>query len=300
MDAALLAQLHAAGLRALVYTVNEPAEARSGCVAWASTASSPTRSTASRPHAPASGVSALARGPGGGRGDTGLGAQREAAVVGRAAARAARGSPPGASRPAPATAPSTGKDQRRAQAECSPSQPPSSAPGPAGSRISQRIVLVMRPSSGSGVTAWRSARKLMKISTAPTPNSSSISAKAATPQALGRRHGQQQPAAAADREAQHQARARADAPADAVAEHAGQRRCPRPWPCSTGPPPARYRPSVRVANRICTTIAAWWHICQHAHQHGQRHQQAVCRRTKRRPARRSRQKCAPACGTRRS
>src|SRR5262249_54808709 len=43
---------------------------------------------------------------------------------------------------------------------CSPSQPPISAPGPAGSRISQRIVLVMRPSSGSGVTAWRIARKL--------------------------------------------------------------------------------------------------------------------------------------------
>ena len=40
------------------------------------------------------------------------------------------------------------------------------------------------PSSGAGVTAWRSARKLMKISTAPVENSVSISANAATPQAF--------------------------------------------------------------------------------------------------------------------
>ena len=62
----------------------------------------------------------------------------------------------------------------------------------------------------------------MKISTAPAENSISLSAKAATPQASGRRHREQQPARAADRDAQHQARPGADAPADAVAEDAGQ------------------------------------------------------------------------------
>jgi hypothetical protein len=46
MDAALIAQLHGAGLRALCYTVNDP-PTRSACWRWASTASSPTRSTAS-------------------------------------------------------------------------------------------------------------------------------------------------------------------------------------------------------------------------------------------------------------
>ena len=51
-------------------------------------------------------------------------------------------------------------------------------------RISQRIVLVIRPSSGAGVTDWRSARKLMKISTAPVENIISVAVKAATPQAL--------------------------------------------------------------------------------------------------------------------
>ena len=67
---------------------------------------------------------------------------------------------------------------------CSPSHPPISAPGPAGSRISQRIVLVMRPSSGSGVTACRMARKLMKMKTAPVVKATSISAKAKTPKRL--------------------------------------------------------------------------------------------------------------------
>src|SRR5918993_3515569 len=64
---------------------------------------------------------------------------------------------------------------------CSPSQPPSSAPGPAGSSINQRIVLVMRPSSGAGVTACRIARNVMKISTAPTPNIISIAENIAIP-----------------------------------------------------------------------------------------------------------------------
>jgi len=67
---------------------------------------------------------------------------------------------------------------------CSPSQPPKSAPGAAASSVSQRMVLVMRPSSGSGVTAWRKARKLMKMNTAPVVKATSMSAKAATPQAL--------------------------------------------------------------------------------------------------------------------
>ena len=69
--------------------------------------------------------------------------------------------------------------QRRPR--CSPSQPPSSAPGPAASNVSHRIVAVMRPSSGSGVTACRSARKLMKMSTAPAANVAIMNAKAATP-----------------------------------------------------------------------------------------------------------------------
>src|SRR5262249_24744790 len=75
--------------------------------------------------------------------------------------------------------PGNSRDERRPT--CSPSQPPSSAPGPAGIKISQRMVLVMRPSIGAGVTLWRSDRKLMKISTAPAPKQNSMKAKAATP-----------------------------------------------------------------------------------------------------------------------
>mmetsp|Transcript_50955 Transcript_50955/g.119451 ORF Transcript_50955/g.119451 Transcript_50955/m.119451 type:complete len:308 (+) Transcript_50955:1544-2467(+) len=82
-----------------------------------------------------------------------------------------------ASRQAPAPA----KPSAARSPTCSPSQPPISAPGPAGSRISQRIVLVMRPSIGAGVTACRSDRKLMKISTAPTPNANNIRPKLITP-----------------------------------------------------------------------------------------------------------------------
>ena len=44
------------------------------------------------------------------------------------------------------------------------------------------MVLVMRPSKGSGVTDWRSGKKLMYDSTAPMPNKTIIKAKAATPQ----------------------------------------------------------------------------------------------------------------------
>jgi hypothetical protein len=46
------------------------------------------------------------------------------------------------------------------------------------------MVLVMRPSRRCGVTAWRSARKLMKMKTAPVANIIIISANAATPSAL--------------------------------------------------------------------------------------------------------------------
>ena len=46
---------------------------------------------------------------------------------------------------------------------CSPSHPPQRAPGADGNSVSQRIVLVMRPSREAGMTAWRSDRKLMKI-----------------------------------------------------------------------------------------------------------------------------------------
>ena len=55
MDARLVAQLHAAGMRALVYTVNDPAEAQPADARSASTASSPTRSIVS--HRIASGSS---------------------------------------------------------------------------------------------------------------------------------------------------------------------------------------------------------------------------------------------------
>ena len=68
--------------------------------------------------------------------------------------------------------PENASDARRST--CSPSQPPISAPGAAGSRISQRIVLVIRPSMRAGVTDCRSARKLTKINTAPMPFISSI------------------------------------------------------------------------------------------------------------------------------
>ena len=60
---------------------------------------------------------------------------------------------------------------------------------------------------------------------------------------IGRRHGQQQPAAAADRIAHHQAGPGADAAADAAAEARCRRWCPRPCPCSTGPPPAPTGPA---------------------------------------------------------
>jgi hypothetical protein len=46
MDAALIKRLHAAGMRALAYTVNDPPKC-SASAPSASTASSPTRSTAS-------------------------------------------------------------------------------------------------------------------------------------------------------------------------------------------------------------------------------------------------------------
>jgi hypothetical protein len=58
--------------------------------------------------------------------------------------------------------------------KCSPNQPPNSAPGPAGSRINQRMVLVIRPSIGAGVTDCRSDKKLMNMNTAPMPKHSSI------------------------------------------------------------------------------------------------------------------------------
>ena len=64
---------------------------------------------------------------------------------------------------------------------CSPSQPPKRAPGPAGNKMSQRMVLVMRPKSRAGVTDCRSDRKLMNMKTAPTPYDSSMQAYAATP-----------------------------------------------------------------------------------------------------------------------
>ena len=52
--------------------------------------------------------------------------------------------------------------QRRPQ--CSPNQPPNKAPGTDGNRISQRMVLVMRPSIAAGVTDWRRARDAGAIS----------------------------------------------------------------------------------------------------------------------------------------
>ena len=104
---------------------------------------------------------------------------------------------------------------------CSPSQPPSRAPGPAGNRISQRMVLVMRPSIGAGVTDCRSDRKLMKMKTAPTPNDNSMNAYAGDAEAIQRRRGEHQPAAAADGESEHQRRSGAQTPNHPITERAG-------------------------------------------------------------------------------
>ena len=52
---------------------------------------------------------------------------------------------------------------------CSPSQPPSSAPGPPAAGSASAWCWSCARAAAAGVTAWRSARKLMKISTAPTP-----------------------------------------------------------------------------------------------------------------------------------
>ncbi len=92
--------------------------------------------------------------------------------AGKLSARLITGRRQAASASSTAVTPANRKALRRPM--CSPSQPPMSAPGPAGNRISQRMVLVMRPSMGAGVTAWRSARKLMNMNTAPTPNENSI------------------------------------------------------------------------------------------------------------------------------
>ena len=82
----------------------------------------------------------------GGSATSGLGAQLIVGSSRAPAAHARRASAAGARPPAPPAArrtPANASDARRPT--CSPSQPPISAPGPAGSRISQRIVLVMRP-----------------------------------------------------------------------------------------------------------------------------------------------------------
>ena len=125
------------------------------------------------------------------------------------------GDPASSSAPPPATA----SDARRPT--CSPSQPPSSAPGPAGIRISQRIVLVIRPSSGAGVTAWRKARKLMKMKHRAGREQHQHAAR--TPR-RPRRWPARRRAAASRRRTRRSRACRhgpgADAAADAVAEHA--------------------------------------------------------------------------------
>ena len=134
-------------------------------------------------------------------------------------------------------------------------------PGPAGIRISQRIVLVIRPSSGAGVTAWRRARKLMKMKTAPVENIISISANAATPQALaGATASISQPAPQtakpSSRHGPGPMRRLMRLPNTLAST------VPTPMPVKLRPIACSERPRVRVANRIWTTVAAWWHACQ--------------------------------------
>ena len=198
-------------------------------------------------------------------------------------ARASAAHAPAGSWPAtPPRRPAAGRRRRQSASAarsptCSPSQPPIKAPGPAGSRISQRIVLVMRPSSGSGVTAWRMARKLMKISTAPTPNVNSMNAKAATPQrSAGATASSSQPAPQiAMRE--RQARPRADAAAQARGRTRWPARCPRRARRSSRRSAARSSPAAGWRTGSCTTMAAWWHSLPAADHRRQRDQQTRAR-----------------------
>jgi hypothetical protein len=183
MDAALLAQLHTAGLRGAVL------------------------------HGERAGRRAAAAGPGHRRPDHRRGGPLFAAVAAAQRLTAVRGSGPPHSSASPAGNPplrcraraeaAAAADQRQRQATSTSSSdtPPAKASaraqphvltqpaaqqgaGPGRQQRQPAHGAVMRPSSGSGVTAWRSARKLMKMNTAPVVNSISISAKAATPQAL--------------------------------------------------------------------------------------------------------------------
>ena len=170
------------------------------------------------------------------------------------AARAGRGSRPRAGHQREQQRRAAGEGERCAQADVLAQPAAEQRLGPAGMRMSQRIVLVMRPSSGSGVTAWRSARKLMNTSTAPAPNISSISARRRCRGGQPAR-GASRPQPVPHREAQRQAAAGADAAADAIAPDAARHRAPGPcrcssarWPAPTGPacaspggsaPPAR-------------------------------------------------------------
>ena len=113
----------------------------------------------------------------------------------------------------------------------------------------------MRPSRGVGVMAWRKDRKLMKIITAPRPKQVSMKAKNQKPAIAGARLNATQPT-----------------PVMAMPSNMqgpGPMRCdrrlpntlaatvPTPRPTKLSPTSCSDRPSVRVANRICTTTAAW-------------------------------------------
>ena len=58
--------------------------------------------------------------------------------------------------------------------QCSAIQPPKTAPGPAGNKISQRMVVVIRPNKSVGVNDCLSDKKLTNNSVAPQLKQSSI------------------------------------------------------------------------------------------------------------------------------
>ena len=144
--------------------------------------------------------------------------------------------------------------------KCSPSQPPNNAPGPAGNRINQRMTLVMRPNKCSGVTAWRMDKKLMKMNTAPIDHSSNIKANEITPHAhvpspTGARASSNQPLPhKANPNTKH-----GPGPKRRLARWPSMlaNTDPTPVPTKLKPMACSLRPKLRVANKICTTIAAF-------------------------------------------
>ena len=180
MDASLLARIHSGRHARHGLHRQRAGSCAASCCPAASTASSPTRSTASRPH---SARSATERRPVGGRLHAGLGTQRRLGVfrlrqlpqvADQRLAPAADGQQQAQRRPRK-PAPRAGRRARPASRRAAPRGRPATASASASCWSCDRAAAPVSPPGAS-------ARKLMNTSTAPRPKSSSINANASTPQ----------------------------------------------------------------------------------------------------------------------